>query len=128
AYGDSLARIMRFCGYDVTEEYYINDAGNQINNLGESIKARYYELCGKDYSLPENGYHGKEIIAIAKDIYEEHKDAYLDKELEYYKELGTKKLLAKIVADLKEYRINYDVFTSEAAISKKYNLLNIIDI
>ena len=59
AYGDSLARIMRFCGYDVTEEYYINDAGNQINNLGESIKARYYELCGQDYPMPENGYFGK---------------------------------------------------------------------
>ena len=126
AYGDSLARIMRFCGYDVTEEYYINDAGNQINNLGESIKARYYEICGKDYGFPENGYHGKEIIDIAKEIYEEHKDTYLDQGIEYYKELGTKKLLNRIIEDLKRYRINYDVFTSEKDIAKRYDLNNLI--
>ena len=78
AYGDSLARIMRFCGFDVTEEYYINDAGNQINNLGESIKARYFEICKQDYLMPENGYFGKEIIAMAEEIYAEHQDTYLD--------------------------------------------------
>ena len=71
AYGDSLARIMRFSGFDVTEEYYINDAGNQINNLGESLKSRYYEVCGKDYPLPDEGYHGKEIIEMAKNLYED---------------------------------------------------------
>lgn len=126
AYGDSLARIMRFCGYDVTEEYYINDAGNQINNLGESIKARYYEECNIDYPMPENGYFGKEIIAIAKELYEEHHTDYLDKDIEFYKELGTKKLLDRIFADLQEYGINYDIYTSEKAISKKYDLKNII--
>ena len=126
AYGDSLARIMRFCGYDVTEEYYINDAGNQINNLGESIKARYYELCGQDYPMPENGYFGKEIIAMAEEIYAEHQDTYLDKDIEFYKEFGTRKMIDRIIADLKEYGINYDVFTSEKAISKKYDLNGII--
>lgn len=126
AYGDSLARIMRFCGYDVTEEYYINDAGNQINNLGESIKARYYELCGQDYPMPENGYFGKEIIAMAEEIYAEHQDTYLDKDIEFYKEFGTQKMIDRIIADLKEYGINYDVFTSEKAISKKYDLNGII--
>lgn len=126
AYGDSLARIMRFCGYDVTEEYYINDAGNQINNLGESIKARYYEICHIDYPMPENGYYGKEIIAIAEKLYEEHQDAYLDKDIEFFKELGTKKLLDRIFEDLKEYGINYDVYTSEKAISQKYDLKKIV--
>ena len=126
AYGDSLARIMRFCGYDVTEEYYINDAGNQINNLGESIKARYFEKCGKNYSFPENGYHGKEIIDIAEEIYKEHKDTYLDQGIDYYKQLGTEKLLKRIIDDLKRYRINYDVFTSEKEITRKYGLNNII--
>ena len=127
AYGDSLARIMRFCGFDVTEEYYINDAGNQINNLALSIKARYYELCKCDYPFPENGYHGNEIKAIAKEIYDKHQDTYLDKDINYYKELGTKKMLAGIINDLKEYRINYDVFTSEKAITEKYGLNNIIN-
>ena len=128
AYGDSLARIMRFSGFDVTEEYYINDAGNQINNLGESLKSRYYEVCGKDYPLPEGGYHGKEIIAMAHDLYEEHQDSLLDEDIEFYKSYATDKLIAKIIADLKEYRINYDVYTSEKAIRNKYNLQNIIDI
>ena len=127
AYGDSLARIFKFCGYDVTSEYYINDAGNQINNLGESIKARYYELCGKNYPFPENGYHGNEVIEIAKGIYDEHKDKYLDQGIDYYKKLGTEKMLEGIINDLKEYRINYDVFTSEKAIAEKYGLSNVID-
>lgn len=127
AYGDSLARIMRFSGYDVTEEYYINDAGNQIDNLGKSIKSRYYELCGQDYSMPENGYFGQDIKLIAQEIFAEHKDDYLDKELDYYKKLGIKKLLSHIISDLKEYGINYDVFTSEKEITKKYNLQDIID-
>ena len=65
-YGDNLSRIMSFCGYDVTREYYINDAGNQMNNLGISIKERYKEVCGLECNLPEDGYHGKEIITIAK--------------------------------------------------------------
>lgn len=128
AYGDSLARIMRFSGFDVTEEYYINDAGNQINNLGESLKSRYYEICGKNYPLPDGGYHGKEIIAMAEDLYEEHQDSLLDENIEFYKSYATEKLIAKIIADLKEYRINYDVYTSEKAIRNKYNLQNIIDI
>ena len=128
AYGDSLARIMRFSGFDVTEEYYINDAGNQINNLGESLKSRYYEICGKTYPLPEEGYHGKEIIAMANDLYAKYQDSLLDKDIEFYKEYATKELLAKIIAVLKEYRINYDVYTSEKEIRNKYNLQNIIDI
>ena len=59
-YGSSLANIMKKAGYDVTREYYINDAGNQMNNLGISIKERYKELLGLDSNLPEDGYHGKE--------------------------------------------------------------------
>ena len=65
-YGDNLSRIMSYCGYDVTREYYINDAGNQMNNLGISIKERYKELCNLPFNIPEDGYHGKEIVAIAQ--------------------------------------------------------------
>lgn len=127
AYGDSLARILRFCNYDVTEEYYINDAGNQIVNLGESLKSRYYEKCGKNYPMPEEGYHGKEIIDMANDLYNEYQDKLLENNLDYFKEYATKVLLEKIFKDLKEYRINYDVYTSELAIKNKYNLYEIIE-
>ena len=120
AYGDSLARILKFAGFDVTKEYYINDAGTQIDNLGLSIQARYFELCNKDFNLPENGYHGPEIKEIANEIYEEHQDGWLDEPLESFKKLGTKKLLSKIINDLEEYRITYDVFTSEKDIYEKY--------
>jgi len=127
AYGDSLARILSFAGFEVTKEYYVNDAGMQINNLGLSIQARYKTLCGIETSIPENGYHGPEISVIADDIYVEHKDKYINKELDYFKELGTKILLGKIKEVLKEYGIDYDVFTSEKEIYKKYSLEEIIN-
>lgn len=112
-YGDNLSRILSFCGYDVTREYYINDAGNQMNNLGISIKERYKELCGKDSQIPEDGYHGKEIISIAKEIYEEYSDKKLDEEIEYFKHEGLTILLNQIKKDLDKFRVNFDVFTSE---------------
>ena len=68
-YGDNLSRIMSFSGYDVTREYYINDAGNQMYNLGVSIKERYKERCGKKFDIPENGYHGRELIPIADKLF-----------------------------------------------------------
>ena len=64
-YGDCLSKIMSFAGYDVTREYYINDAGNQIYNLALSLYARYREAFGLDFELPEDGYHGQDIKDIA---------------------------------------------------------------
>lgn len=127
AYGDSLARILEFAGYDVIKEYYINDAGSQIDNLGLSIQARYFGLCGKEEIMPENGYHGSEILEMAKEIYDAHQDTWLNETLESFKEVGVKKLLSRIIADLKEYGIEYDVFTSEKDIYKKYSLKEIVD-
>jgi len=116
SYGDNLSRILSFAGYDVTREYYVNDGGNQINNLGMSIKARYDEVCGLPLNLPEDGYHGNEIIEIAKEIYEEFKNTKLNEKIEYFTELGVKKLLTRIEKDLKEFRVEFDVWTSEKAI------------
>lgn len=127
AYGDSLARILRFSGYNVTEEYYVNDAGNQINNLALSIEARYKTICGIDTPLPENGYHGNEIITIAENLYKEYQNTLLDNPLDYFKDLGTNILLDKIKNVLKEYRINYDIYTSEKDIYKKHPLNEIIN-
>jgi arginyl-tRNA synthetase len=116
SYGDSVCRILSFAGFDVTREYYINDAGNQIVNLGISIKERYNGLCGKEEHMPEDGYYGKEIIAIAKELYDEHQDEYLDYDIEFFKKLGLEKLLDKIKEDLKKFRVSFDVWTSEQAI------------
>ncbi len=126
AYGDSLARILKFSGYNVTKEYYVNDLGNQINNLGLSIKARYQEKCNKDFKMPEDGYFGKEIIEIANEIYNEFQDSKLDEEIDYFKTLGKDQMLGNIINDLKLYGIEYDKFTSEKDISNQYGLDNVI--
>lgn len=118
SYGDNLSRMMSFAGFDVTREYYVNDGGNQINNLGMSIKTRYSNLCGMNLEMPEDGYYGNEIIDIAKEIYEEYADKKLDESLEYFTELGIDKLLGRIKKDLKEFRVEFDVWTSEKAIRK----------
>ena len=118
-YGDNLSRILSFCGYDVTREYYINDAGNQMNNLGISIKERYKEICGLECNLPEDGYHGKEIIAIAQNIYDMYQDSKLNEDISYFKQEGLNILLEEIKKDLDRFRVNFDVFTSEQSLYDK---------
>lgn len=126
-YGDNLSRIMSFCGYDVTREYYINDAGNQMNNLGISIKERYKEICGLECNLPEDGYHGKEIIVIAKNIFEEYNDTKLNESIEYFKQEGLKILLQQIKKDLDTFRVNFDIFTSEQSLYDKGYVENVLN-
>ena len=127
AYGDSLARILTFSGFDVTKEYYVNDAGNQINNLALSIQARYLEKCGLPNEMPEGGYFGKEIVAIAEKLYQENKDKLVDESLDYFKKLGTEELLQNIIDDLKTYRIEYDKFTSEKSITEEYSISELLN-
>ena len=115
-YGDCLSNIMSFAGYDVTREYYINDAGNQMYNLGVSIKERYKEKCGVEFSIPENGYHGKEIIALADSLYDEYGDSKLDENIDFFKKKGLDILLDGIKKDLDSFRVNFDVFTSEQSL------------
>ena len=125
-YGDNLSRIMTACGYDVTREYYINDAGNQMNNLGISIKERYKEVCGLECNLPEDGYHGKEIIDLAENLYEQYKDTKLDENIEFFKQAGLKVLLNQIKKDLDVFRVNFDTFTSEQSLYDKGYVENVL--
>ena len=115
-YGDNLSRILSFSDYDVTREYYVNDAGNQMNNLAVSIKERYKELCGKKCNLPEDGYHGQEIIELAKKIYDKYQETKLEEDLDFFKQTGLTILLEQIKKDLDEYRVNFDIFTSEQSL------------
>lgn len=126
AYGDNLSRILSFTGYDVTREYFINDAGNQMNNLGISIKERYKELLGFPFDLPEDGYHGKEIIAIAEEIKNKYHDQKLDSQVEYFKQYGLEYLLKQIKKDLDKYRVNFDVWTSEQTLYDEGLIENIM--
>ena len=118
AIGDSLCRIMDFAGYDVTKEYYVNDAGNQITNLGLSLFARYKEILGLPFELPEDGYYGQDVINIAKQIYDEIGDKALtfDDPVGYFKVEGTRRELEKIKDVLKDFRVEHDIFSSEIKI------------
>ena len=115
AIGDSICRIMSFAGYEVTREYYINDAGNQIDHLAESILARYKALFGIKAEVPEDGYHGQDIITIAEQIKEEVGDRLLHEEnpIPFLKERGMALELDKIRRDLAAFRVSFDIFSSE---------------
>ena len=117
AVGDSLTRMMKKMGYKVTREYYVNDAGNQIDNLGKSIYVRYHELFNVQMDMPEDGYHAKDIYDIAQAIIDLDNDKYLnmpyDQCKDFFKEFGTQFELDKLKADLDLYKVNFDVWTSE---------------
>ena len=122
AIGDSIARIMEFDGYDVTREYYINDAGNQIDHLAESILERLKEALDLPFKLPVDGYHGEDVRLVALKIKDKLGDKYinanLDKKefIDELKVLGMEYELEKIREDLKVYGIVFDVFSSEKVI------------
>ena len=118
AIGDSISRILDFAGYDVTKEYYINDAGSQITNLALSIQARYKGLFGIEEEIPEDGYAGQDIFDIAESIKEEIGDEALKMKdpIPYFKEKGVKIELDRIIKDLDLFRVKFDVFSSEKAI------------
>ncbi len=119
AYGMNLSNILSFAGFNVTKEYYINDAGNQINNLGMSIKERYKGLCGLEENMPEDGYYGTEIVEIAKGIKEKYEHSKLNADLSFFKELGVDFLLGVIKKDLSDFGVTFDVWTSEKSIRTK---------
>lgn len=117
AIGDCVARIMDFAGFDVTREYYVNDAGNQINNMAKSLQARYYQTCGFNMEIPEDGYFGPDLIEIAKDLFVEVNDTLIvadpSSNLEVFKEYGLKAELEKIKEDLDSFNVEFDVYSSE---------------
>ncbi len=117
AYGDSLARIMKKVGYKVNREHYVNDAGNQITNMAKSVYERYKELYGLDYEIPEDGYHGKEIIEVAKQFKDLYQDKYLNNfDLALFRQFGTEKLLNNLKKDLKSFNVEFDTWFSETSL------------
>lgn len=121
--GDSVARLMKMAGYDVTREYYVNDAGNQINNMAASLQARYLQSCGIEAELPEDGYYAEDLIQIAEgikaEIGEKYKDVPKEESFAYFKQIGLEKELEKLKKDLNELRVEFDVWSSEQAIRNR---------
>lgn len=120
AWGDSLTRIMKASGYDVTREYYVNDAGNQIDNLAHSLIARYKQCFGIEAELPEDGYHGKDVKMIAETIAQRDGDKWLheDEKVVYttFRKMGIEFELAKLQKDLDLFRVHFDVWSSEQSL------------
>lgn len=117
AAGSALVNLLRAAGYDVESEYYINDAGNQIDNLAASVNARYLELLGETTDFPENGYHGHDIVDTANRIIKKSGDKYLKMDaaqrLEIFKEVALKEKLEALKEDLAAFNVEHDIWFSE---------------
>ena len=133
AIGDCLAAAMDACGYDVTREFYINDAGNQIEKFGISLEARYLQLYkGEDaVEFPEDGYHGDDIRERAQQYADQYGDSLLDKTPEERRQalvdFALPRNIEKLKSDLEKYRITYDVWFPESTLHQSGAVKAIVD-
>jgi len=117
AVGDSLVRILRAAGYEVSTEYYLNDAGRQMNLLGRSIWACYQQVCGRESPVPEDGYKGEYILDLARALYAEQGEALLHSDehqaVTICRKWGVERILTGIKSDLETFRVEHQVWFSE---------------
>lgn len=117
AYGSALVNLLRAAGYNVSSEYYINDAGNQIDNLALSVNARYLELLNMKFTFPENGYHGEDIKVTAQELINFRGDAFAvlpdEVRIAFFREFALSDKLNKLRATLRRFRVEFDEWYSE---------------
>ena len=117
AVGSALVKLLRTAGYAVDSEYYVNDAGNQMNLLAVSVNARYLELLGKSVEFPENGYHGADIVETAQRIIDRDGDKYLslpeEERLKLFQDVAYREKLAALEEDLADFGVTFDRWYSE---------------
>jgi len=121
AIGDSICRLYEFAGYEITREFYVNDAGAQVNKMGASLRARYLNEFGIDASVPEDGYHGLDLVDIAKLIKEIHGDklvADTEANMKTFIQEGIRLELEKIKKDLADFRVTFDLYSFETDVRK----------
>jgi arginyl-tRNA synthetase len=122
-FGDALAALLKKCQYEVTKEFYVNDAGKQIDVLAESLYIRYANLCGKNLSLPEYCYPGEYIIEAAKILHEQYKTTLLEYTKEQWlpllRKFAVEQMLVLIRHDLAELGIKHDVFFHESQLHEQ---------
>ena len=133
ALGDTLAAVLNEAGYVCDKEYYINDAGNQVENLGKSVEARYFELLGRDdYQIPEDGYHGKDIIATAQRLLDEKGESLVDlpeaERRALMKNYALKEKVAGIRGSLENFGVVFDNWFSEQSLHDAGSVHEVVDI
>ena len=136
ALGDCLVEILKTSGYDVYKEFYVNNAGNQIEKFGMSLDVRYRQIClGESAAtMPENAYHGDDITELAQEFFDIHKDKYIDKDEDTRKKalvgFALPKNINRMKSDLEKYKIIYDNWFYESdlyqdgEVDKIINILN----
>lgn len=117
AVGDALCHVLSFAGYDVSREYYINDAGNQVINLAKSIEARYMQALGQNVDLPEDGYHGDDIVEFGQELATKEGERLTqlpdEERLAFFLSYGLEKQLQRIKDDLADFGVVFDEWFSE---------------
>ena len=129
AIGDSICRLYEFAGYEVTREFYVNNAGNQIHTLGLSLDIRVRQLLGEKIELPEDSYHANDIIDIAKLYLDSHNNAYKVGEEKAFKELqefGMHEELEKIKRDLELFRVSFDIYSFETDVRANNHVQDVL--
>ncbi|MBS4200734.1 arginine--tRNA ligase [Bacillus sp. FJAT-49732] len=131
AVGDSLCNILDKAGYDVSREYYINDAGNQIHNLALSVEARYFQALGLEKEMPEDGYHGQDIIGIGEKLAEEFGDKYVNVDektrFNFFRKYGLAYEMEKLKKDLENFRVYFNVWYSETSLYENNKIQPALD-
>ncbi|HNS31371.1 MAG TPA: arginine--tRNA ligase [bacterium] len=122
AFGEALARILKYAGFEVVKEYYLNDAGRQIKLLGQSLKARYMQLNGKEASIPEEGYEGEYLIELAKKLKEfrEQEDVFFDR-------FASESILGGIKEDLRAFGVTFDSWINETSFIREGSVNRLIE-
>lgn len=129
--GDVIAHLLTTAGYSISREYYINDAGNQMNNLGKSVLLRYRELMGEQIEFPDTCYRGDYIKDIARDVLRTEGDKYLhtneEETIAHFNALAGGLILEEIKTDLKDFGVIFDVYFSEKELYKDNGVNNLLD-
>ncbi|CAB1053699.1 arginine--tRNA ligase [Spiroplasma endosymbiont of Danaus chrysippus] len=131
AIGDSLANILEHRGYNIVREYYINDSGNQINVLANSIFINYQNLCGNAVELPKESYRGSEILAAAQSFLKLNGNKFANKPFDetsslIFKEFGINYMLSEIKKDLQKFKVKINIWFSESFLYKENIISNLI--
>lgn len=127
--GDTIANMLEWIGYKVTREYYFNNAGRQMRVLGESVKARYLELLGKEIEFPDEYYQGNYIIDIAEKLFEEYGNSIENADAEtIFKEKAEEEIFLDIQNTLKKLNIKFDKFFNEKSLYENGNIERVLKV